>query len=370
MGQPHGHGVRPRSALTLNGNLEAYDFETTIPARGSTKAQTIHWDALASAVQFSNSTFAAHNGSLIHGHTVAHFDVSGGLADGKLGPNAPLTRASRRARCRRCRSCGARRCCPTFVWEAGVSLNLSGTRDNPHGEGHFEVRDGTAYGASVPLFHGELKLTGDEIQLTSFEAKAYNATLSGRASANRSTRAIEIDAEGHNIDLARFPRLESSRLTVDGVADFKTQITGTLEEPAMEAHAHVTNLAMDKERVGDFYVDATTVGHKLELKGHSSFDQGALNIHGNVDLEKNYAADVTADLQRLNVVSLLSAWLPGKITGATPIDGTIEIARASALASRPHGIRADPIVQRRGRTCAGRLGRAYPSGGDQSDRAH
>ena len=313
------------SALTLNGNLEAYDFETTIPARGNARSQTIHWDALASSVQFSNSAFAAHNGSLIHGHTVAHFDVSSALFNGSLEPNAPLTAHLDVLDADVAEVAALVGVARPLSGKLGVSLNLSGTRDNPHGAGHFEVRDGSAYGASVPLFHGELQLTGDEIQLTSFEAKAYNATLSGRASANRTTRAITIDAEGNNIDIARFPRLESSRLTIDGVADFKTHIAGTMEEPSMEAHAHVANLATDKERVGDFYVDATTVGHKLELKGHSGFDQGSLNIHGTVDLEKNYAADVTADFQRVNVVSVLSAWLPGKITGATPVDGTIEL---------------------------------------------
>jgi len=313
------------SALTLNGNLEAYDFETTIPAQVSTKAQTIHWDALASAIQVSDNVFAAHNGSLIHGHTVAHFDASSGLTRGELEPNSPVTAHLDVLDADVAEVAALAGVVRPLTGKLGVSLNLSGTRNNPHGEGHFEVRDGVAYGVSVPVFHGDLQLAGNEMKLTNFEARAYNATLSARASANRASRAIDIDAEGHNLDLARFPRLESSRLTVGGVADFKTHITGTMDAPSMEVHAHVTNLAMDKEHVGDFYVGATTAGHKLELKGRSAFDQGVLNIHGTVDLEKNYPADVTADFQRLNIVSLLSAWLPGKITGATPADGTIEL---------------------------------------------
>lgn len=313
------------SALTFNGNLEAYDFEATVPPTQTTGTHTIHWDALSTTVQYSRNSFAAHNGSLIHGHTVVHFDTSGALTGGTLAENAPVSlhldvldadvaEAAKLA--------GVDR---PLSGTLGFSINLSGTRHSPHGEGHFEVRQGSAYGVSIPSFTGDLQLADNEIELNHLEARAYNAALSGRASINTATRDIQLSVDGRSIDLARFPRLQSNRFALDGVADFTARLTGTSQEPTVDMHVHVKGLALDKERVGDFYLDAVTHGRSLDLKGHSDFDQSSLNIHGTVDLERDFPADLNLDFQHLNIVSLLSIYLPGKITGHTPVGGAIQV---------------------------------------------
>ncbi|MFZ1916051.1 MAG: translocation/assembly module TamB domain-containing protein [Terriglobales bacterium] len=313
------------SALTFNGNLEAYDFETTIPATETTATHTIHWDALSTTVQYSRNSFAARNGSLIHGHTVAHFDTSGGLAGGTLAENGPVTLhldVFDADVAEVAQLTGINR---PLTGTLGFSINLSGTRHSPHGGGHFEIREGSAYGVSIPSFKGDLQLADNEFELSHLEARAYNATLSGRASVNTTTREVQLSMDGRNIELARFPRLQSSRFALDGTADFTVQLTGTPKEPTVDMHVRVKDLALDKERAGDFYLDAVTHGRSLDLKGHSDFDQASLNVQGTVDLERDLSADLNLDFQRLNILALLSAYLPGKITGHTPVGGTIHV---------------------------------------------
>jgi len=296
-----------------------------VPATKTTAAQTIHWDALAAAVQYSHNSFAAHNASIIHGHTVSHFDMSAGLAGGTIAENAPFTlhldvldadvaEVARLA--------GVSR---PLSGKLGFSINLSGTRSSPHGGGHFEIREGAAVGVSIPSFRGDFQVAGDQVQLNNLEARASNATLSGRASLNTETHEIRLTVDGRNIDLARFPRLQSGRFAMDGVANFTAQVSGTAQEPTVEAHVRVKDLALDKERVGDFYVDGVTHGRMLDLKAHSDFEQASLNIEGSVELENNFPADLSLDFQRLDVVSLLGIYLPGRITGRAPIDGTIRV---------------------------------------------
>jgi translocation and assembly module TamB len=313
------------SALSFNGNLEAYDFETTVPRTENTESHTIHWDALSATVQYSRNSFAAHNGSLIHGHTVAHFDTSGGFAGGTLAENAPITLhldVLDADVAEAVKLTGINR---PLSGTLGFSINLSGTRNSPHGEGHFEVRDGAAYGVSIPSFKGDLQLANNEVELNHFEARAYNATLSGRASMNTTTHEVQLSVDGRNIDLARFPRLQSSRFAMDGVADFTAKVTGTPQMPAVDMRVRVKDLALDKDRAGDFYLDAVTHGRSLDLKGHSDFDNANLNIQGTVNLQEDFPAELNLDFQHLNVVSLLSIYLPGKITGHTPVGGTIRV---------------------------------------------
>jgi translocation and assembly module TamB len=313
------------SAFAFSGNLEVYDFDTTLPATERTPEQTIHWDALSTAIQYSANSFAAHNGSLIHGQTVAHFDASAGLSGDKFAQVGPfylhldvldgdLAEIARMS--------GVSQ---PLTGKLAFTVNLSGTRSAPHGTGHFEVRNATGEGFSIPQLSGDLRLARDELQFNNLEAQAYDAEFSARGSINTDTREMQATVDGRKINLARFPRLQSSRFTLDGIADFNAHVSGTPKMPSVEAHVRVKDLALDKERTGDFYLDATTQGRLLNLDAHSDFDRSDLNIKGTIDLENDFPADLTLDFHRLNIVSLISIYLPGRINGGTPIEGTIHV---------------------------------------------
>ncbi len=73
------------------------------------------------------------------------------------------------------------------------------------------------------------------------------------------------------------------------------------------------DLAFDKERAGDFYVDAVTHGRQLDLKAHSEFDKLAnLTIAGTVALEHDFNADLRLAFDRLDADALLQIYLPRK----------------------------------------------------------
>ena len=82
---------------------------------------------------------------------------------------------------------------------------------------------------------------------------------------------------------------------------------------------------MDKERAGDFYLDAVTQGRLLDLKAHSDFDQADLTIMGTVALEHDFNADLNLAFHHLDADSLLRIYLPGKITGHSPLEGTLQV---------------------------------------------
>ena len=119
--------------------------------------------------------------------------------------------------------------------------------------------------------------------------------------------------------------MQTSRFTADGVADFTVRASGTSEQPSIEAHIHLKDLALDKERAGDFYVDAVTHGRQLDLNAHSDFDKADLTIQGNVGLEHDFPADLNLVFHHLDADSLLRIYLPGKITGHSLLEGTLHV---------------------------------------------
>ena len=313
------------TAFTFNGNLEAYDFETMWPMAGGAAQQGVHWDAITTGLQYSSNNFAARNGSLIHGRTLARFDVSAVLAGGEFEENGPFTLHADVTNgdvAEFARLTGIDR---PVTGTVGLSISLSGTRNTPHGDGHFTIRDGTAYGVPVPLLQGDLRIANGEAQLNNLEGRAYDATLSGNGGMNMSSHEFHLSIAGRNLDLSHFPRLQSSRFTLDGMADFTARVSGVVDAPSLDAHVHLRDLAADKQRIGDFYVDAVTSGRQLTLKAHSEFKESDLAIAGNVGMEESFPADLKLDFHNLDVVSLLSIYLPGKFTAQSPVEGTVQI---------------------------------------------
>ncbi|MGA8540780.1 MAG: translocation/assembly module TamB domain-containing protein, partial [Terriglobales bacterium] len=323
------------SEISINGNLEVYDFDTVLPATERLSSRTVHWDAVTAAVQFSSSHFAAHNGSIIHGRTTAHFESSAELADGRLLESSPFTlhfdlRNADVAEFARIAGLTG-----PFAGTLDLAATVSGTRANPHGDGHLDLHNGMAFDATVPLLRSDLRLAGGELQFNNIDASVYGAPLSGSAAIGTSIIAasnselpktqFRVNLSGRNLDLGRFPRLQSGRLTADGVADFTVRAGVTLDLPSIEAHIHLKDLAMDKDRVGDFYVDAVTRGHQLDLNAHSDFGKADLTIAGTVDLERDFNADLNLAFHHLDADSLLRIYLPGNLTGHSSTEGTLQL---------------------------------------------
>ena len=309
----------------IAGTFEAYDFETRLPATKSVPARSVHWDALSTVVQYSGDNLIARKGSLVHGRAVAHFDGSAAFYRGTLAEDSPFTLRLDVLNADVAEVAQWAGITRPLSGNLGFSASLSGTRSSPRGGGSFEIQDAAAYGVGIPSFRGNVKLAGDDLELSNLVAQAYGATLSGRATVNIATHAIQINADGRDIDLARFPQLQSDRFATDGVGDFTARASGTMQEPVLEAHVRVKGLALDKDRAGDFYLDASTRGRTLDLQGHSDFDQSNLKVRGSVDLRQDFRADLTLDFQHLNVVSLVGIYLPGKVAGHAPVEGTIQI---------------------------------------------
>jgi translocation and assembly module TamB len=313
------------SALSVSGNLEVYDFDTTLPATERVSSRVVHWDALSTVIQYSSNRLAARNGSLIHGHTAAHFDASAALTGGALQESDPFTLHFDVRNADVAELVQLAGVAQPFAGTLDMSATISGTRTNPHGDGHLDLHNGMVYGVGVPLLKSDLRLAGGELQFNNIDASAYDAPLSGSAAVSTSSKEFRLNLSGRNLDLARLPRLQTSRLTADGVADFTVRISGTPEQPSIEAHVHLKDLALDKERAGDFYIDAVTHGRQLDLKAHSDFDKADLTILGSVGLEHDFPADLNLAFHHLDADSLLRIYLPGKITGHSSLEGTLHV---------------------------------------------
>lgn len=340
------------SSPAMNANFAVYDFDIRMPARAKLSSRVMHWDALSAALQLSASHFAAHNGVIVHGRTSARFNASAALTGASFEANNSfaLDFNLRNADIAEFdQLVGITRPLSGTVSASGT---LSGTRDNPAGTGHMELHNGVAYGVDVPVLKSDLRLVNDEIQFNNIDASVYGAALSGSAAISTSNLSFSIhdlekdefrlNISGRNLNLAHFARLQSGRLRVDGVADFTLRASGTPEQPALEAHAHLKDLAFDQQRAGDFYLDALTHGRQLSLNAHSEFEKADLGIAGTIGLEDDLPSDLNLAFHHLDADSLLRIYFPGNTTPHSRVEGTLHLQGPLRI---PAAIKASAEIQ-------------------------
>jgi translocation and assembly module TamB len=323
------------SALAVNGNLAAYDFDTKLPGQERTAVRAVHWDALSAAVQISNSHLGAHNGVLVHNHTRIRFNASSALNHGRFATDGPFAadfdvRNADVAEVNQLT--GLNRPLSGMV---NLTGNMSGTRENIRGDGHLEFSSGSIYSVAIPLAKSDWEIAGDEVRFNNLQVAVFDSNLSGSAAINTSDihfsgtdwakSRFHFDLAGKNLRLSHLPRMQNSRFRADGIADFTLRASGSVEKPALEAHVHLKDLAFDQQRVGDFYVDAVTRGRQLELNAHSEFEKAVLTIGGSVGLDHDFPADLSLAFNHLDADSLLRVYFPGKGVGQSRVAGTLHV---------------------------------------------
>jgi len=313
------------SALQLSGSLEVYDFETLLPGRADQPRRSVHWDSLTTAIQYSASGLAARNATLIHGSTVAHFDARTALAGGVAGDNSPFTLQVDVHHADVAEIARLAGFDYDIAGTADLTAHASGTRAHSHGEARLKIHNGQAYGAPVALVRGDLRLSDGELQLNNIDAEVHQARVTGSAAIGTSSDAFRANLAVANLDLAGFPKLQSNRITVDGRADFTVRASGTREQPLLEAHLHLRDLAFDKEVAGDFFLDAVTEGRRVAIHAHSAFEKAELTVKGEIGLDHDLPADLDLSFQRLDVDSLLRIYLGEKVTGHSTLAGTLRL---------------------------------------------
>jgi len=311
------------SAIAFAGRLHSEDFDLVIPPTSRTAQKNVHCDSMVADVQLSPHVFGAHNGKLHHGQTSVAFDISTGLEDREFIDSSPVA-----ARVD-VRNADADELLAFAGYDFPVSgtvnmvARVEGTKAHPESNGHVELLDAVIAGKPIQHLDSKFQLNREEISFDDFRLAYYDASVSGAGSFNIHTHAFRLNVRGNNFDLAGIPRLQATRVKVDGRMDFTAQALGTLEQPAINANIHLRDLAFDHERAGDYIFDAVTQGSELKVNGHSQFKDAELNIDGNVQLRADWPTTINLHFNHLNIDSLLNSYLQRRVTGQSAVAGDL-----------------------------------------------
>ncbi len=311
------------SEPTVAGTLVAEDFEFTMPATSRTLVQQVHWDSLAASIQFSSNELALRGGTLRRGDTNADFELSAVLQRGQFTENSPYTARVNLHNVDVASTAALAGFDYPVSGTADVSVQIAGTRAHPRAQGHIHAANASAYGEAIEKFEADLRIAGSETALNNIHLTHQDADISGTAAYTPATRGFRIDLIGKNFDISRVRQLHLDRLPVEGRADFTLQGSGTLSAPEINAFVHVNELTFDHELAGGLDVEGTTKNGELRLSGHSEFPHGKLSIEGSVGMHGDYPANISAQLDHIDLDALWRAYLGGQLTGHSAFGGTV-----------------------------------------------
>jgi translocation and assembly module TamB len=313
------------SSPELSGVLLVQDFDVNLPASAKTQPLHTHWDSFSTALQLSFQAAALHNANLRRDGTTAEFDFTSALQAGHFTAESAFNLNANIHNGDLGEVQSLLGYDYPFTGKADVSLQLSGTASDPRGDGEIHLTSGSIYGEQVQRFDSEFHIANGELAFDQLHLFHDDAVATGSAAYNPSTRAFRLDVVGKNFDLAQFQQFLSSRFVIEGHADFNLKASGTREAPSINAGVHLRDLAVDNELAGDLDVQAATQGSELRLTGNSHLRQGSLILSGNVQLRDGYPAQLSFQMDRLDLDALWRAYLPGKLTGHSAVAGNLEM---------------------------------------------
>lgn len=281
----------------------------------------IHIDSFAGDVQYSVSQASVHHGVIHQGNARIELDGSGTLQNGSFTDTTPfqLEAALHNG------DVGTLQHLIGVDYPVTGTLNLtlevSGTQQNPHGQGEVSLQSAEVYGRAIKALTAKVAFTNHEAQLNDVHLQALNGRVQGAAAYNVSNQAVRFDLQGESIDLADIPELQSPRFTTTGMLKFTAKGSGSLEAPDIFAHLEATDLVLNGEVEGELVADAESHGTQLHVTERSHFPRASVALDANVELHGDFPADLSMQFQRFDIDPFLRVGIRGKITGHSAIAG-------------------------------------------------
>ena len=313
------------SSASLAGHLQVQDFDSILPATNAAPEQEVHWDSLGADIQVSPRALSLRHATATHGDTSARFELSATLSAGEFSPGDTFTANLNLQNADIAEVEGIAGYRYPVTGRANLTLQASGTRAEPHAEGHVQINDAVVYGQPIRQFTSDLRWNQGQASLNNIQFDYYDSHASGGAAYEPATHTYHFNLTGQNFDLTRIPQLQKSRVAVEGRIDFIAQGSGTPEAPAINAKILVRDLTLDHERAGNLNIEAVTQGQSIQVSAASDFEHAKFSLDGTVRPRDDFPVDATLRFDHLDLDSIFREYLNGRVTGHSALTGEVQI---------------------------------------------
>jgi translocation and assembly module TamB len=231
-----------------------------------------------------------------------------------------------------------------------AQLQLDGALLALDGSGWVELDKGSVFGEPVARIRAQGKIASQTIRLTSLTVSEDAGRIAATGSYDLPSHRLQLDAKGAGIDLARIEGLRNLGLAVTGELGFTMQGSGTLDDPRLEAHATLANLALGGEPLGEMDLTAHTANRAVTYDLTSRLEAAELTAHGQTALTGDYSTQAKLDFSRFNIGELFKLAHVQGLSGESALAGSVTIQGPLA---RPSDLRGEARLQQLALTVSG-----------------
>jgi len=334
----------------LTGSAKATQIALEIPATPKTPPsppQFIHWDAAEVSGSYSAARISIDHGLLRRGGSQIAFDGSLNaitvVASEPVYDTNSLAHLHMRA---------TKASLDDFEPLIGQKLPITGTLDAQFqadgplhalfGSGWVELTGGSVYGEPIDRVRAQGTVANDVLRLASITVKHTAGSMTASGSYDLNSKHFQLDAKGAGLDVSRFDWQRRQGWNATGKLGVVISGSGTLEDPLLEVHASLNDLAVGGEPLGALELTARTANRAVTYDLTSRLEATELAIHGQTALGGDHATQAKLDFSRFNIGALLKLAHIKALHGESALAGTITVEGPLA---RPEEMRGEARLQ-------------------------
>ena len=205
------------------------------------------------------------------------------------------------------------------------------------GAGWVEVDGATVYGEPVARFRAQGTMANQVFKLNSISISDAAGSLAASGSFDMKSRRFQLNSRATGIDIAKIDWQRRMNLDATGKLAFTVTGSGTLDDPRIEAHATLSNLALSGQTVGDLALAAHTANRSILYDATTRFEGTEVDLNGQTALGGDYATQAKLDFSQFNIGALLKMAHVESFSGESALAGTVTVEGPLARPEQLHG---------------------------------
>jgi translocation and assembly module TamB len=226
-------------------------------------------------------------------------------------------------------------------WPLTGLLNTQFQLDGPvhalGGAGWLELDGATVYGEPVARLRAQGTMANQVFKLDSISVTDAAGGLAASGSFDMKSRRFQLNSHASGIDIAKIDCQHRMNLEATGKLAFTATGSGTLDDPRLEAHATLSDLALGGQSMGDLVLAAHTANRSILYDATTRFEGTEVDLNGQTALTGDYATQAKVEFSQFNIGALLKMAHVESISGESALAGTVTVEGPLARLEQLHG---------------------------------
>ena len=338
----------------VNGHVIATNFETIVPASVSVKlpietdagkptsvaaralvavagVRKINWDRLDATGEYSLEKISIQQATITRGPTVVH-------ASGNIRPHRiNLHRADFDEQSAIDATVGVQDADVSDVLamvgqpqvratgKLSLDAHAGGTLNNLHGGGHLSAKEGEIYDEPYRSLTADLGLAGRELAITKLTFSQNGGQILADAAYDLESKTLRVNAAGRGFELSHLLYVQRQNLGLTGRLEFEAHGSGTIESPTIHANAHLVEVVLSGQKLGNVDADAHSEHGALFYTAESHPAGAELHISGQTELRGEYVTQARLTFTALDIDPFLRLAKIQGLTAHSSIAGQVSV---------------------------------------------